>query len=220
MTVFRIDWKQLLRFKALLAAALFGLSMAGCASPQTGRPQAASVSRPNEAEHRALGEGITAFNKGEYERAMAVFEILNETAQDPEVNRKALFGLAATRLLLAKSQREFGEAMRLMECWIERAPDDMGSEDPRLLIPLLERLPFPSAPEVTRPKPPKSNKDLVYNALVACRSSLQAREKEVERVKSRLDAKDREIRRLKGQLESLEAIHRRFQEKKQEVSTP
>ncbi len=161
-----------------------------------------------------------AFNNGQYERAMAVFESLNETARDPDVNRMALFGLASTRLLLAKNQTEFGEAMRLMECWVEKAPEEMGGEDPRLLIPLLERLPFPSAQQVTQSKPSKSSKDIVYNALVTCRNSLQAREKEMERVKSRLDAKDREIRRLKGQIESLEAIHRKFQEKKQEVSTP
>jgi hypothetical protein len=215
-----IDWKQSLGLKALLVVAICGMSMIGCAVPQTGQPLPAAVSRPHGAEQRALSEGIAVFAKGEYEKAMALFETLNETAQDPEVNRKALFGFASTRLLLARSQTEFGEAMRLMECWMEKAPVELGGEDPRLLVPLLVRLPFPSSEEAARSKPPKSNKDLVYNTLVACRNSLQAKEKEVERVKSRLDAKDREIRRLKGQLESLEAIHRKFQEKKQEVSTP
>lgn len=217
----RINSKHLLRVKALLLASICGLlMMLSCTTPQPKQSSSIPATQPIEAEHRTLKEGITAFNKGQYERAMAVFETLNETARDPDVNRIALFSLASTRLLLAKNQTEFGEAMRLMECWMEKAPGELGGEDPRLLIPLLERLPFPSAQEATRPKPPKGNKDLVYNALVACRNSLQAREKEMERVKSRLDAKDREIRRLKGQLESLEAIHRKFQEKKQEVSTP
>lgn len=221
MNSLRISSKHLLRTKAVLLAIICGLStMSSCVTPQTRQPAPTPAVQPSEAEHRTLREGVTAFNKGQYERATAVFEILTETARDPVVNRMALFGLASTRLLLAKNQTEFVEAMRLMECWMEKAPGELGGEDPRLLIPLLERLPFPSVQEATRPKPPKSNKDLVYNALVACRNSLQAREKEMERVKSRLDAKDREIRRLKGQLESLEAIHRKFQERKQEVSTP
>jgi predicted nucleic acid-binding Zn-ribbon protein len=63
-------------------------------------------------------------------------------------------------------------------------------------------------------------KIIVYNHPGGCKDLLQAKEKELDRIKSRLETREREIRRLKHQIDSLEAIHLKFQERKQGASSP
>ena len=63
-------------------------------------------------------------------------------------------------------------------------------------------------------------KIIVYNNPGACKDLMQAKEKEMDRIKTKLDAREREIRRLKHQIDSLEAIHLKYQERKQGASSP
>lgn len=63
-------------------------------------------------------------------------------------------------------------------------------------------------------------KKISIGSTAVCRDLLQAKDREIERIKARLDAKEKEARRLKHQIESLEAIHLKYQERKQGVSSP
>jgi hypothetical protein len=220
MNAERIIRNILVAMKTIPVLCLLGLGVTACAPSRAVQPVAVSTPPPVEAELRLWREGVESFFRSDYEKALALFETLSESARDSEMSRKALFGLASTRLVLARTQEEFNEAMVLLNCWKEMAPPSMPSEDPRLLLSALERFSGFSAAETPRPKTRKKDRDIIYSNLLVCRNSLQLREKEMERMKSRLESREREIKKLRSQIESLEAIHQKFQERKQEVSSP
>ena len=174
-----------------------------------------------ESELKAWKEGMQAFDEGDYEKARVVFEVLTESAETDGLRPKAFFALAATRLVLAQTPEEFNEAMSVWACWSRQLPDDQSEGDPRMLTPFLQRLTPPGAPEthLTQSQTPVK-KIIVYNNPGACKDLMQAKEKEMDRIKTKLDAREREIRRLKHQIDSLEAIHLKYQERKQGASSP
>jgi hypothetical protein len=161
-----------------------------------------------------------AFRKRDYEKAMAVFEALSETAENSTLSRRALYALASTRLILAHTPDEFSEALGLWDCLSQQVLTEIDGEDPRMVTPFLERLAPPSIPDAGFTKVNKSERSSAGGNLIVFKNLLQAKDKELERMKARLDGREKEVKRLKTQIESLEAIHRKFQERKQEVSSP
>lgn len=210
---------NLLYWAGFAAQALLLAGVCGCApSPKVQAVWHALQSQ--DAESRAWDEGMKAFEKGEYDKAAAVFEALGESAENPGLSRKALYALASTRLILANTPAEFNEAVVLWDCWSQQVSAGFDGEDPRMLTPFFERLGMPLGPGSGVSKAGKAERSVGPVNPVAFKNLLQAKEKEIERIKSRLDAKEKEVRRLRTQIDTLEAIHRKFQERKQEVSTP
>jgi hypothetical protein len=204
----------------LMLIFLAGIGLSACNTVQKSQPFA-STSLGQEHELKTWEEGMQAFKYGDYEKARVLFEALSENAEIEDLSRRACFALAATRLALARTPKEFSEAMYAWECWSRQLPQGLGEEDPRMLTPFLEGLTPPGAQETqqTQNEPPPK-KIIVYNSSAGCKDLLQAKEKEIDRMKSRLDARDKEVRRLKHQIDSLEAIHLKFQERKQGASSP
>ena len=170
---------------------------------------------------------MQAFEKGDYEKAAAIFEFLIENAQNERLSRRSIYALACMRLAMAQTVGEMNEAMALWNCWSQKPSENSDTEDPRMLAPILERLNnAPGAsrqglPKVAKPKHKPSYTDQLANRdLAMYKNLLQAKEKELEKMKTRLDTKEKEVRRLKHQIDSIEAIHLKYQEKKKEVSTP
>lgn len=196
-----------------------GMGAAGCTSVHRVETVEERAVR-DEAGMRAFEEGVQAFQRKDYGKAVAFFEALSEEAVDQRLARSALYGLAVTRLILASTPEEFGNALTLWECWKRQVPEGVSGEDPRMLTPFLESLTPPgvsgeAVPKVEKPpKPPANPGVAVYKSL------LESKEKEIERMKARLDSREREVRRLKQQIDSLEKIHIKYQEKKQGVSSP
>lgn len=203
--------------------------IAGCeashrvhAVPDEAQPLSADV------EKQAWEEGKQAFEDGSYQKALAIFEFLSDSARNEHLCRKLLYAQACTRLAVAQTAHEFNEAMALWNCWSQQASGNSDSEDPRMLAPILDRLNAQGAteqslPKVAKPKPrPKSSyaDQLANKDLAMYKNLLQAKEKELEKMKARLDTREKEVRRLKHQIDSIEAIHLKYQEKKKEVSTP
>jgi hypothetical protein len=198
---------------------LAGIGLSACTSRQ--QPQPSRAEAPAQAgELKAWQEGLQAFEDGEYEKARALFEVLTENAEPEGLSRKAFFALATTRLVLAQSPEEFNQALATWECWSQQFPHAVADEDPRMLTPFLQRLTPPGSSENhARENQPPVKKVLMVSP-ASCKELLQAKDREIERVKARLDVKEKEARRLKHQIESLEAIHLKFQERKQGVSSP
>lgn len=205
----------------LVAAAVAGTQ--GCVAT----PVVKDVPKPEQPaagsgmELKTWEDGMQAFRDEDYGKALAVFEALSENGENEAIRNQALYGVAVTRLVLARTPGEYGEAMATWDCW-SKLPS-RGGEDPHMLTPLLQNIAPPGGSRESRyPIVRKAPvRDMVaHNNLVACKSLLQTRDKELERLKARLETREREIRRLRHQIESLENIHLKFQEKKQEVSTP
>jgi hypothetical protein len=204
----------------LMLILLAGLGLPACNTVQKPPPpQGNQVSR--ESELKALEEGMQAFDDGDYEKARVVFEVLTESTESEGLRRKAFFALASTRLVQAQTPEEFNEAMSIWLCWNRQLPDDLKEEDPRMFTPFLLRLTPPGAQEahLTQSQTPVK-KIIVYNNSGSCKDILQAKEKEMDRIKSKLESREKEIRRLKHQIDSLEAIHLKYQERKQGASSP
>jgi hypothetical protein len=204
----------------LILIVLAGLGLSACSTVQKSPPPLEShVYRASEL--KSLEEGMQAFDDGDFEKARVVFEVLTETTESDGLRRKALFALASTRLIQAQTPDEFNEAMSIWLCWNRQLPNDLKEEDPRMLTPFLQRLTPPGAQETHQPQSQTPVKKIVvYNNPGNCKDILQLKEKEIDRIKSKLEAREKEIRRLKHQIDSLEAIHLKYQERKQGASSP
>ena len=217
----RILWHSFWWMVLLLA----GVSIGACTTPKK-PPVLEPPPKTNAAELDTWDEGVQAFRKGDYNKAMALFEFLSESTGDETIYRKALYGLASTRLILAQNAGEFNEALDLWDCWSQQVPSEIEMEDPRLMTPFLDRVGSFFGPEGKlkkegKPKDKTVYKNhLVYRDAVVYKNLLEGKEKEIERLKSRIEAKERDVRRLRHQIESLEAIHLKFQEKQKEISSP
>jgi hypothetical protein len=220
MTMGWITHSYRLTCSCLMLILVAGLGLSACSmvrkpSPAEGNPIHA------ENELKTWKEGVHAFDDGDYDEARVVFEVLTESAENQILRRKAFFALSSTRLVQAQTPEEFSEAMSIWACWSRQLPGDLSEEDPRMLTPFLQRLTPPGAPEphLSQSQTPVK-KIIVYNNSGGCKDLIQAKEKEIDRIKSKLEAREKEIRRLKHQIDSLEAIHLKYQERKQGASTP
>ena len=178
-----------------------------------GEQQAVHLSIRQEVEQKTLDDAMLAFDSGDYLRARVTFEMLNESAQSPDIGRKALFGLASVDLILAVTTEEYEHALALCERWAGKAGARTDVEDPRLIMPFLRRL----EPAIKAAGMGTQN---TRDRKIDFKGMLQTKEREVETLRTKLDQREREVRRLRHQLESLEEIHRKYQEKKQEASAP
>ncbi len=227
-----------LEFRTLrLGVVIFILSLAilhACSTvdrPAIQPERSKSHSLPEDAEAKALNEGYQEFQRGDYQKAMAVFEYFYDNAEKDEIRRRATYALACTKLATAQTPKELRDAMYVWNCWLQHsAVSWQNNEDPKMITPFLERITPPqgsgdqnslSSKSTAKPKKKTIGKlELVSRDLETYKNLLDSKEKENHRIKARLEAKEREVRRLRQQIESLEAIHLKFQEKQKEVSTP
>ena len=94
----------------------------------------------HDVEQEALADAMNAFNARDYKRAKIGFEILSESAQNPEIARQALFGLSSAKLVLANTSDEYEDAISSWEKWSAQVNSWQGCEDPRMITPFLLRL--------------------------------------------------------------------------------
>lgn len=191
---------------AALSLLLFLLTgVLGCAT--VGR-QATVVSREDltapsgtpatiEGDALSLAMGRKAFREGAFRKAAKLFQALEKEAAEVTIRRRALYGLACSRLMLANNPEGVAAALSLLDRWDGLAPDQGRAEDPRML-----RTAMAGAGE---------NR---YARL------LRATDGEIRRLKKRLDRMQTENATLQHQIEALDAIHRNIEEKKRDISSP
>jgi hypothetical protein len=181
--------------------------------------QAESIRRSVEQE--TLQNAMSAFTARDYMSAKIGFEMLSESAQDPETACQALFGLASVKLVLAKTPEEYQDAVSVWKKWSAQVDSFEKCADPRMITPFLLRF----QPPFCGPASGLSDGGRPFQAAAKGRKTAKEAEskgvgpaKEMETLRAKLELREREIRRLRHQLESLEEIHRKYQEKKQEAA--
>ena len=179
---------------------LAGFMVPSCMPPPKQRV-VVEETRLQEVDAHTWDNGVRAFHRGEFQKALEIFQDLRESGETDEVRRRGLYGLACVRLILAENARDFHHALSLWEEWSRAAPMGREVEDPRMMSPLLYRVKPPiETPQAITPDATESRRR------AAC--------------EGRLRDQEREIQHLKHQLEALEAIHQQIQEKKREATSP
>lgn len=164
-------------------------------------------SRKSGAPLPSLEIGTSAFQQGDFARAADIFASLSESLPSEEGKRKALYGLACSRLAMAKDKESFKEAMDLWETWQERVRVELGNEDPRMLTQVLRKITLwaPSGEVKTRkPSPPPASMG----------KHVLTKEDEIRQKEEEIRIRDEQIERLREQIEALENIHRDIEKKK------
>jgi hypothetical protein len=192
--------------------------------PEETRPDVIVVEEIRRAVPRYLSweEGARAFEGGDYLKAQEIFEAMEREAGTEDLRRKARYGLACIRLILAKDAAGFRKAMALWDEWRQSMPAEMFPEDPRMLAPLLRRVPPPlrGAGSATPGKGKAGEPGPVQKALQDKEEEIRLRQEDIQTKEEEIQTKENEILRLREQLEALEAIHRSIGEKKKGVSPP
>ncbi len=194
----------------MIMAGIFAIS---CCTLPSKMPEMIKNNVRLDADSITLEKGYTAFKNKNYKKALEIFGILSQLSEENKIRRKALYGLACTRLILAENINDLNESIILWDAWSQLAPDEIDGEDPRMLRPFLERKAF----YVIRKG---SKKRLVLGKHNVNLNELQNKEKEINDLQEKMKNMENEIQVLKHQIDSLEAIDQEIQQKKQEISSP
>jgi len=212
------------------AAALIILA-SGCTVPTRPRDEGRTAAGA-AADQQILDQGIEAFQTGDYRRAGKIFKRMS-SSKDPQVARKALYGLSCTRLTLANGSPEYAAALTQWQAWSRQAPLKYQAEDPRMLAPLLARLSPPAAvknqPAEKSPAGRQSSA-IPLKRYQACQEKIRELETRIGNMKTQkkllryyvdyTTQLEKEIWNLKHKINSLEAIDKKILEKKKELSSP
>jgi len=139
-------------------------------------------------------DAVTAFRGGDMELAASLFEQACLAALDEPSRRRALYGLACARLLLAQDEKELARARNLWETWRAGSPPGGDGEDPKFMAGVLSQY-----------RPAFLLKDMKAACDKECDKRLLEKEEEVRRI-------------IQRQVQALEEIHREIQEKKKGLS--
>lgn len=184
------------RAPALLLLCVLALA-AGCSGGRLLTPRPDPHAVQTQESLSALTTATQAYRDGDYDRAADLFLALSLVTSDPVLSRKALFGLACSRLAAADSDEDMAQALETWNRWASLAPENPDIEDPRLLTPLLPRL----AP---------GNSD--------AKESVENMEKEMNKLRARLKQKSEDLEELQSQLDALEQLHREITIRKQGIN--
>jgi len=112
-------------------AVLLSLLLASCAQLQLQKkPQVPATPQANAEK---------LFINGDFENALVEYEQIYQTASDPTVQNNALYGLACTQLMLARSDEQVFEAISNLQRWDAVKGSDPFVENHHLLILALKR---------------------------------------------------------------------------------
>ena len=202
------------------------LWISGCGFPLT------KATVPGESIHEKDRKILEQANQhllaGDTENAQQIFFDLHKSTTNPLILRRSLYGLACTGLLLAQTVEEFERALALLDKWNQMVPQSLGSEDPRMLQPLVESRLAELKASRSKIKALKSrvlklnhqnfqDRDQKFNTL---KQQLKEKTRKIDQQKKRIDNLEAQIQTLKEQIKALETIDQKIQEKKKEISSP
>lgn len=181
---------------------------------------------PSPAEMKQYRKAVAAYHQKSYLESAESFEAIRTAAQNKRFALMALYGLACSKLMVAKTPSEYNDAMMLWLQWVENAPEEFDYENPMLVGALLqEKMLFSNIPlksdkaQEESPEPMVSRWLLIRSKqeLDRLRRELDATREALEKRKKVNQAQQKEIVRLKQQIKALETIDQKIQKKKNAI---
>ncbi|MDO9632328.1 MAG: hypothetical protein Q7I92_10560 [Humidesulfovibrio sp.] len=184
---------------------VFLLGLAGCSlfAPRMGDGQ------PPQDPQADYALAVDSYLAGQYEKAASIFQRLSGDVAAPLLARKAYFGLACSRLAMAKTPEDLREGLSIWNTWVQMTPEGLPSEDPRLITPLLPRL----AASSSQSSPPLLSVGEIDSELARSKR-LAGCQEETGKTKDLLRRKTAEAEALRSQLNALERLHQEISHKK------
>lgn len=138
------------------------------------------------------------FLNGHYEEAHREFQRMYEESPRTSGYRiQALYGLACSRIVLARTDQEFAEGISNLEEWEEKKGNMLFYENRRLLVIAL-----------------KVQSDFLAERSLEQQKQGQKKDRLIASQKKKITQLSETVERLQKQLEELEAIDENFQEKR------
>ncbi|MEF8824509.1 MAG: hypothetical protein V5A74_10400 [Desulfohalobiaceae bacterium] len=144
-----------------------------------------------------------------YEEAKKLYKSIVQTKQQPAVIQEARYGLACISLLTAKDLAQYREGMHAMQLWAENSNQNAAKENPRYLMPLLEkRVQLLEDLQECREDNKASQKRITeleetHNATLIKLQELRREEKKLRREHKELRRERKELRQKIRELENL-----------------
>jgi hypothetical protein len=175
-------------------------------------PTSVEMPEKNDLDRKCLDTGLNLFREGDLAGASIIFERLSQNAEDEILRRKAVFGLAATRLNLATDLQEFNDAIAVWKIWTSLIPAEFPDEDPRMLESLFQRIPPSRLAEISTRE--KSLKKEVETGLAV----IEGQKKRIQALENKIAALNKQINTLQHKMESMESIDKTINEKKRKIT--
>jgi hypothetical protein len=181
---------------------------------------------PSPAEMKQYRKAIAAYHQKSYLKSAESFEVLRTATTNKRFALMALYGLACSKLMAAKTPNEYNDAIMLWLQWVEAAPEEFDYENPMLVGALLqEKMLFSNIPlssdkaQEESPEPMVSRWLLIRSKkeLDRLRRELDATREVLEKRKKVNQAQQKEITKLKQQIKALETIDQKIQKKKNAI---
>ena len=94
---------------------------------------------PEPSPQERLDKAQEAMRNKRYKKAESLYESLVQTKQKAAVIQEARYGLASISLLTANDLAQYREGLKILQTWAESSKQNAADEDPRYLMPLLEK---------------------------------------------------------------------------------
>lgn len=181
-------------------------------------------SQPSPTEMKQYRQAVEAYQQKSYLEASEYFEAIRTQTRDKRFALMALYGLALSKLMAAKTPQQYNDAVLLWQRWVENVPAEFEKESPLMAGALIEnKMLFSNIPlsseQVQIPEPMVSRWLLIESRLELDRvkAELEAAKKTLEKRRKKIQADEKEIRELKRQIKALETIDQKIQKKKNAI---
>jgi hypothetical protein len=158
---------------------------------------------PAPANHtQAFAEQL--FINGDFENAILEYEQIYDTALSPEDKNNALYGLACTQMMLARTEEQLVEAISNLQKWDANKGTAPFTENRHLLLLSLKQ----QSGLILEKKTALIERENLQNSLIANQQI------KILQMTSTIESLQNQIKKLGNQIEELEAIDENVQKQK------
>jgi hypothetical protein len=158
---------------------------------------------PAPANHtQAFAEQL--FINGDFENAILEYEQIYDTALSPEDKNNALYGLACTQMMLARTEEQLVEAISNLQKWDANKGTAPFTENRHLLLLSLKQ----QSGLILDKKTALIERENLQNSLIANQQI------KISQMTSTIESLQNQIKKLGNQIEELEAIDENVQKQK------